>query len=123
MENAQLEVLELLIHEGVETGRLDHPSSDIERALAELWKGWNSHENISGPALYFLLNPHALGSPPSGFGLFHPVGTQLGEPSQRDATVAATIIQWLGTNIGRLFLVEAFSRAEYELVWKKKTAS
>lgn len=31
----------------------------------------------------------------------------LGEPDQRDATVAATFIQWLGTNVGLAFLGRA----------------
>lgn len=34
-------------------------------------------------------------------------GEMMGEPDQRDATVAATFIQWLGTNVGYGFLLSA----------------
>jgi len=37
-----------------------------------------------------------------------------GEVSQRDATVAATIVQWLGTHIGQNFLKRVEERARDE---------
>lgn len=38
--------------------------------------------------------------------------------TQRDAEVAATVIQWLGSNVGWSFLSEALDRCGYKIVEK-----
>lgn len=67
-------------HEGVSTYRL-HPDANNPRevALAKAWK----EQNERGHTLQWLIGDNH---------------------SQRDATVAATIIQWLGSNVGAAFL-------------------
>ena len=39
----------------------------------------------------------------------------LGEATERDRVVAATVVQWIGSNCGMSFLREALSQAGYEL--------
>lgn len=41
------------------------------------------------------------------------------EPSERDAVVAATVIQWLGSNVGMSFLRNALARVGMVIVEKK----
>ena len=41
----------------------------------------------------------------------------LGLPTSRDRIVAATVVQWLGTNVGLSFLFEALRRVGYEIQW------
>jgi len=76
-------------HVGYDKHRLDvnYPENG-ERALAEAWVKQNADRGSSG----FL-------------GLLVPA------PDQRDAKVAATIIQWLGTNIGSAFLASVMRQS------------
>ncbi len=74
-------------HVGLSTHRLyDNP---LEKAFAEAWAAEN--KSVAG---YNLLD-WLLAKDPN-----HPKG----EVSQRDATVAATMIQWLGSPVGQSFL-------------------
>ena len=45
--------------------------------------------------------------------------------NNRDAMIAATVVQWLGTNCGRAFLDQALRqvgmRIEYDREWTKRT--
>jgi hypothetical protein len=41
-------------------------------------------------------------------------GANLGDLSHREATIAATLIQWLGTNVGFCFLENALKRCGYK---------
>ena len=70
-----------------------------------------------GPCLLMLMNPVGIGG---GTGFFNPIGEQHGPITQRDALVAATVVQWIGTNVGRSFLTEAFRDVGYEVVLRKK---
>jgi hypothetical protein len=75
-------------HEGLHVKRL-HPDAgnSLEQAYAELWLKENTHRTgRSAPLLAYLLD---------------------GNFSQRDATVAATVIQWLGSHVGRSFVNRA----------------
>ena len=98
----------VIVHEGLRPERLDHPASALEKIYAEVWK----EENIGGvcaPILQTLLSESA-----------HPTSMWGGKPiyvvNQRDAHVAGTVIQWLGTNVGRAFVARV--AAQYE---EKKT--
>lgn len=64
---------------------------------------------------------------PGSYGPYYP---PLVQPSQRDAEVAATLIQWLGTNVGRAFVDEceehAFAEGErrrHRLAVKRRHAA
>lgn len=76
-------------HIGLHINRL-HPTAGnlLEALYATKWEDYNRTEAI----LSHLLN---------------------GEISQRDATVAATIIQWLGTNVGRSFVQEGLRKERF----------
>ncbi len=90
------------------------PTSDRERAFAEEWAddgegvlsilldvtngGWRQINEPGAPSLGLsdlLKNPG---------------------PNERDRVVAATVVQWLGTNVGFSFLVAALLHARYKIV-------
>ena len=81
-----------MTHEGLHKNRL-HPDAGnpLEQIYARKWKEEN--ERRTGrptPLIFYLLD---------------------GDVSDRDAEVAATVIQWLGSNLGRQFVWNV--RAEY----------
>jgi hypothetical protein len=57
-------------------------------------------------------NPGSL----TGYRLF-----PLGETTERDRIIAATVVQWLGSNVGMSFLHEALGRCGYRVEKKKDT--
>lgn len=96
-------------HKGLHPRRLKSYKHDnyvtppnSEAFYAALWREWNdgrmsvSTKNV----LHFILCPEAL----------QDKGHQTIAYSRRDAQVAATVIQWLGTNVGRSFVIEAEER-------------
>jgi hypothetical protein len=73
-------------HEGLNANRLNRPGSELERFFAQAWEDGNKEALLA----YILSD-----------------GTQLHQDedlTQRDATVAASVIQWLGTNAGQSFI-------------------
>lgn len=76
-------------HTGLSTHRL--ASNPLEAAYAAAWEKQA---------------PHTLGWLLSG-----PVNEN-GDYTQRDATVAATMIQWLGSPVGSSFVQEVLEKAE-----------
>jgi hypothetical protein len=95
---------------GIHASRCEHASSALEKAFAEQWQV----DNDKWKVLDLLLRSDGPQTRPlSGFDdrPYH-----FGDPpTERDATVAATVIQWLGSNVGRCFLEEAFDRAGYDV--------
>jgi hypothetical protein len=75
-------------------GMSEHRLKDnpIESRFSKLWKEWNRDGRTT---LAHLLNPHPENNmcPP--------------DPLDRDAVVAATVVQWLGSPVGQGFLEEA----------------
>lgn len=89
-----------LVHKGIDHSRLATPGNfkdtQRERALAAAWQASNKPRVGQGS---------------------EPILTQLfKDPTQRDAEVAATIVQWMGSQIGFLFLKEALADAGLEIV-------
>ena len=82
---------------------------DLEVSLNDLWERENYEINTAGHP------QHAI--------LLSLIGPALGAPTQRDATVAATVIQWLGTGVGRAFLASAFKSGGYKLTIEKMEES
>lgn len=73
-------------HEGFRKDRLNHPDfSAKERAFAKEWAD-------------------SVHTTPSSKGDYHILEALVPNATERDAAVAATIIQWLGTNVGSSFL-------------------
>jgi hypothetical protein len=97
------------VHQGLRTDRLR--GGLAERIYAEEWAKKNTRSswiNHGCTALELILTPAGK--------LPRPV-------SQRDATIAATVIQWLGTNCGHAFLQETEQRIEDErqrLAWEQR---
>lgn len=85
-------------HEGLRTNRLQR--EPLERIFAEEWAKRNASV-IGGDVLLDHLLAVDANRP-------------RGEVKQRDATVAATIIQWLGTHVGQCFLRDVEERARRE---------
>lgn len=96
-------------HEGFHTRRLS-PEADNPRevAFAEQWKQENDDNQL---LLRLLLGPEE--NPLSPFGGKR---ERFAEVTQENASVAATIAQWLGSNIGMSFLDLALSRCGYKVV-------
>ncbi len=49
-------------------------------------------------------------------------GSRPGEITQRDATVAASVIQWLGSHVGQGFLAEVLSKPE-AADWRRRAVA
>lgn len=94
-----------LNHEGLYRRRIS--DSPREKAIAEQWEKENADGVSFGahwggqrvPLIVALLMGDE-GSP---------------DVTQRDATVAATVLQWLGSNVGFCFLQDAFRKAGYDV--------
>ncbi len=102
---------------GVRTERLAYDPKDIENALSSHWKSENKKNrgvNFGYGILQDLFIEH-LGSP---FNLMSPQRCLL-KITNRDRLIAATVVQWLGTNCGFCFLREALAKAGYEIVKRK----
>jgi hypothetical protein len=94
--------IEDIIHVGYRPDRCEHPTGDLERAFAFRWLEINTPDG-GAPLLVKLLDRGRCRS------------TVYSAISQRDAHVAATIIQWLGTNVGFGFLISVLEEAGYKL--------
>jgi hypothetical protein len=66
-----------------------------EKRFAKAWDEMNEEEGRVAPTLDHLLDT----DPNRGWGGHRPA-----KPSERDVVVAATVIQWLGSEIGQGFL-------------------
>lgn len=85
-------------HLGRHAGRLKDPMNLLERIFADEW----DQNNRNGRILEYLLaeNPNR----------------PAGEVTERDSEVAATVIQWLGTNVGQAFLRDVIHKAKRRAV-------
>jgi hypothetical protein len=103
-----------LEHTGLHVNRTFHPSSALEKAFADQWHDENDvTRRWAGTTRVLDALMRAAGTVDKN--LMSPLGDS--RPyhfpdgvTQRDATVAATVIQWLGSNVGRSFLEEALKR-------------
>lgn len=103
---------EKILHHSVMRYRLNHDPQAIETTFAELWEEENTpRAGRRYTILQALLSKHV--TTPGGW------HTDRLEPiyeiNQRDAHIAATVIQWLGTNVGFAFLCRVLNKAGYEL--------
>lgn len=102
---------------GWRTDRLSYDPNDIENALSSHWKKENKKEaHINhGQGILQDLFYETEGNP---MNLMNPVQRVM-KINNRDRLVAATVVQWLGTNCGKCFLNEALKDAGYEIVKTK----
>lgn len=103
-------------HLGFGADRLDYPSGDLERAFADRWQEENEYKYWTPPILYALLNGRRLNLLKVGLGYRgeEPI-PPLNPVTVRDTKIAATVIQWLGTNVGFAFLEEVLRSQGYRI--------
>lgn len=92
-------------HIGQFSGRLQYPGNERELAFARQW----TKENKPGINRSLLLQLVCHDS--DGRDVVR-------ELEQQEATTAATVIQWLGSNVGWSFLQEALESCGYKIVTK-----
>jgi len=102
---------------GWRADRLDYDPKDIENALSKHWREENKKKVYlnHGQGVLQDLFIHRTGSPfciTAGSIRFLKI-------SKRDRLIAATVIQWLGSNIGFCWLQEALSKAGYDITKRK----
>lgn len=104
---AAFRMLERLLdppHTGLHPRRLRGERADAERIYVQTWQRWNGRGgagvgSFGSTLLEILLQPETETIGTTAF--TRPVPDRV---SFRDAEVAATIIQWFGTNVGKAFL-------------------
>jgi hypothetical protein len=94
-----------VVHRGLHKWR--YKDNALEKRFADEWAKLNDGDRGGLPTLLYLLAADNN----------RPV---LEEMSARDAEVAATVIQWLGSPVGSCWLAETLEKAGYEMVKKTK---
>lgn len=89
-------------HVGTNTYRLNMEGNELEKNLAEQWRLAN--ENPSNTLSVIL-------------GSFKDPATV----SKRDAIVAATVMQWVGTPVGRSFVERVYEKHDQDILNYRKT--
>lgn len=95
---------------------LDGNSINREKIFYEEWKKENE-ENIRGKNFGFGILQDLFMKQRSHYALIHHEGAIL-IIKPRDRFIVATIIQWLGTNVGWCFLTNVVDKCGYKLVKK-----
>lgn len=110
----------LLRHRGMSYRRIEH--SHREHAFAKAWERENTPTVGAGlrdfgvvQALMFNQNPHAAGAPRAHpcFWWEYPLRFWI---TNKEAAIAATVIQWLGSNVGFDFLRRTLAACGYKVV-------
>lgn len=109
-------------HEGKHRERMEREchSTDRERAFAEAWAKENTPEPWLNGGVGTL--DHLLCVEPTGRGAHGGLIQEMKrikDLKQEEATAAATVIQWLGTNVGFCFLQQALNNCGYQVVMKR----
>lgn len=112
-----------LVHRALQFGRLVHESSDREKAFADEWErecqrrpGINYGQGLLQD-LMAVPDNHAPSWVRERPGLFFMGGMRFAfKITPREATIAATVVQWFGTNCGWGFLETVVRKCGYLLV-------
>lgn len=108
--------------QGLHASRLAHDSVGLETALAATWSALaNPRHCRNGGVLDMLCSEPAEVARERM--LPEAARRALVELEPTHRVVAATLVQWLGTNVGRAFLVEAFASAGFELTYSRREAA
>jgi hypothetical protein len=98
-------------HEGLHAHRLaPGQNNPREVAFAEQWREENCREYCAHVLAELLIRRHDQNW------TFCERVEQLAPYDQQSASVAATVIQWLGSNVGFCFLEDALKRCGYRIV-------
>lgn len=98
-----------------------HPNGAREKAIADAWAEENREGSILERLALVPCDEHDPGAIRSdgmgrlGLGPHFERFALEGGVTERDHIVAATVIQWLGTNVGSDWVRRAFARAGYDL--------
>ena len=95
----------VVLQRGYNAHRLEHPESNLEKLYAEAW------DELCQPKLHTLSMPDSLFCGPKK-DMFNPIvpPPNRTELTDRDRMVAATVIQWLGSNVGNSFVREVLAK-------------
>ena len=85
--------------QGATVYRLASPWSDLEKRFVQAWQEENGTNGRTDYLLAALLRPDIANDGNLGVRF-------LPKPSARECFVAATVLQWLGSNVGRAFLAK-----------------
>lgn len=105
------------IPKGLHERRLDpQQNNPREVAFVEQWEDQHKYSDLLG-ALFVVPcdKDDPLGERAFAYGFASHIKQPLGEVTERDRIVAATVIQWLGSNIGMGLVEEALKQAGYGL--------
>lgn len=90
-----------------------------EVAFAEQWQIENDHSDYLAHLLRVNCDRKDDGARPDpAFGSWYRY--PIGPPTERDRIIAATVIQWLGSNIGMDFIGQSLKRCGYQYPIKAK---
>jgi hypothetical protein len=114
-------------HVGKHADRMEHPcqSTDREKAFADAWSATNNPPeflNYGLGTLDYLLHVTEGPVTEESLGIWDHRLTRTGNLTQEEATAAATVMQWLGTNVGFCMLEEALKACGYTLNRRKDAA-
>jgi hypothetical protein len=103
---------------GLHTHRLV-PQADCPRevAMTEAWEKYHERTDLLGTLFQVPCNKGDDGAR-YAFGQGY-AKDPLGEPTERDRIVAATVFQWIGSNCGLFTVTEALERCGYAVVTKQ----
>ena len=107
-----------IIHRGKYYERTKSEHSKLEKAFSDQWEVENTRITGGGVCLSLLCTRIAN---PGESTMFWDNRIQVKPLTQDMATDAATIIQWLGSNVGFCFLEMALDRAGMKIVRKEAT--
>lgn len=105
------------VHKGYKHERMKYTDNELEKLFYKEWKEENKnrpHINYGYGALQDLFCYYDKSTPVLNRTRFHIV------TNKRDQYIAATIIQWLGTNCGFAFLKSVLAKAGYDIVKRKQ---
>jgi hypothetical protein len=119
-----MEKMDMDVPRGLHERRLDPKQNNPrEIAFVEQWEQQHQYSDLLGHLFVIQCDKDDEGAERNwgsimGFTeyLKHP----LGDPTERDRIVAATVIQWLGSNIGMGLVEEALKKAGYGLKYPER---
>jgi hypothetical protein len=104
-------------NKGIRVHRLEHPGSYIEKAFHDQWLKDN-YPDKSTSFGHGILQDLFIESKSHPFAV-NPKTEVIEIITDRDRKIVATVIQWLGTNIGQCFLHESLRRVNARIVFDK----
>lgn len=103
-------------HDGYLNSRLTHPGSYREKIFHDEWRDENRKRLYGGHGILQGLFQIQGGNP---YSIFNFRGWWL-IVTNREKYIVATVIRWLGTNVGWCWLTKVLKECGYELVFTEK---